>query len=122
MVGFPAYLGLVPGGRFKGAIILNPTTTIRNASWAGDPGASERIIDMLESGSVVYIPDLGFPIEDEERMFFGDEFLHLSSKNVSYDPSTRAVRGLKSSDPGTDSEKVALGEMRDNRRGGTANK
>lgn len=66
---------------------------------------------MLESGSILYIPDLGFPIKDEERTFFDDDFLHLSSKNVSYDPTTRVVRGLKSKHPATDTEKVTLGEM-----------
>ena len=111
VVRFAAYVRLVPGGHRRGAVTLNPISTVRNASWLGDPTASERIVETLESGSVVYIPDLGFPITDDERAFFGTDALNLSSKNVSYDPSTRAVRGLKSSHSATDTGKAVLGEM-----------
>jgi len=57
-------------------------------------------VSALESGGVLYIPDLGFPIEEAERRFFDDDFLQLSSKNASYDPSTGEVRGLKSAGDG----------------------
>lgn len=66
---------------------------------------------MLESGSVVYIPDLGFPTKEEERAFFEPDFLRLNSKNVSWDPMTNAVRGLKSSHSASDAELAVLGAM-----------
>ena len=90
---------------------MNPIATIRNDSWRDDPHVSEEAVSELESGRVLYIPDLVFPIEEHEKLFFEDDFLHLSSKNVSYDPSTNEVRGLKSTQAMTNENKVALGRM-----------
>lgn len=106
---FLAYLCLVRPS--KGATLLDAITTVGNSSWVGDPDAPRRFVELLEAGSVVYIPDMGFPITDQERGFFEPEFLHLSSKNVSWDPATNAVRGLKSSHPASDAEIQVLGEM-----------
>ena len=107
--GILAYLSLVR--EVDGVTTLNAITTVNSGSWVGDPDAPRRFVELLEAGSVIYIPDLGFPIEDEERGFFGPDFLHLSSKNVSWDPTTNAVRGLKSSHPAGDAEIAALGAM-----------
>ena len=90
---------------------LEPIITIANGSWVGDPDAPARFVDALEEGAVVYIPDLGFPIREDERGFFGPDFLHLNSKNVSWDPATNAVRGLKSGHPASDAEVAKLGAM-----------
>ena len=108
-VGTLAYCS--PLRKVKRTATLNSITTIRNGSWVGDPGAPSRLIELLESGSVIYIPDLGFPTKEEERGFFGPNFRRLNSKNVSWDPTTNAVRGLKSSHPASDSELAALGAM-----------
>jgi hypothetical protein len=68
----------------------------------------EEAVSALESGGVLYIPDLHFPTEEAEKPFFVDGNLQLSSKNVSYDPSTGEVRGLKSAGDG---EMAALRQM-----------
>jgi len=90
---------------------MTPLVTIRNASWRDDPDAREEAVSALESGRVVYIPDLGFPVEDREKRFFADDFLRLSSKNVSYDASTNEVRGLKRTQGAGDEQRAALGRM-----------
>jgi hypothetical protein len=74
---------------------MDAIVTIRNASWIDQPEIREEAHSALESGRVLYIPDLSFAIEANEKVFFDDDFLQLSSKNVSYDPSTNQVRGLK---------------------------
>ena len=94
--------------------IVNPMSTlvtIRNASWRDVSDAREQAVSALESGGVLYVPDLGFPVEDRESRFFDDDFLHLSSKNVSYDLSTNEVRGLKSTEGTGDEDRAALGRM-----------
>jgi hypothetical protein len=90
---------------------MNPLVTIQKASWRDDHDEREETVSALESGRVLYIPDYGFPIEEHEWRFFDDDFLHLSSKNVSYDPSTNEVRGLKSSAGTVDEDRAALGRM-----------
>ena len=44
-------------------------------------------------------------------MFFESDFEHMNSKNVSWDPATDAVRGLKSTHPASDAEIASLGAM-----------
>jgi hypothetical protein len=90
---------------------MNPLVTLRNASWRDDSDVREEAVSALESGGVLYIPDLSFPIEEAEKAFFDDGSLQLSSKNASYDPSTGEVRGLKSADAAGDAETAALGQM-----------
>jgi hypothetical protein len=90
---------------------MNPLITIRKESWRDDESEREQAVSALESGQVIYIPDLGFPIEEHEKRFFDDRFLHLSSKNISYDPSTNEVRGLKSTAGAIDDDRVGLGRM-----------
>ena len=90
---------------------MNTLVTIRNASWRDDSDLCEEAVSALESGGVLYIPDLGFPIEEGEKPFFEDGYLQLSSKNLSYDLSTEEVRGLKSTRGAGDAEKAALGQM-----------
>ncbi len=90
---------------------MDPLARIGNASWLDDPDGCEEAVSALESGRVLYIPDLSFPVEEQETRFFEDDLLHLSSKNVSYDPSTNAVRGLESTGGTTDEDRAALGRM-----------
>ena len=44
-------------------------------------------------------------------MFFESDFEDMNSKNVSWDPATGAVRGLKSSHAASDAEIASLGAM-----------
>ena len=90
---------------------MNPLVTIRNASLRADAQARDEAVSALESGKVLYIPDLGFSIEEGEECFFDDDYLELSSKNASYDPSTGEVRGLKSTKDGDGAAKRAIGAM-----------
>jgi hypothetical protein len=90
---------------------MDPLATIANASWLDGPDGRDEAVSALEAGRVLYIPDLGFPVEEQERRFFDDDALRLSSKNVSYDPSTNEVRGLGSSGGASDEDRVALGRM-----------
>jgi hypothetical protein len=90
---------------------MNPITSIGNASWIDRPEIAEAAVSALESGRVLYIPDLAFPIEADEKAFLRDGFLRLSSKNVSYDPGTGEVRGLKAVQGGGGGEREALGRM-----------
>ena len=90
--------------------VSNPIVTIRDGSWREEPGVREDAVSALESGRVLYVPGLAFPIEEDERAFLADGYLDLGSKNVSYDPITGDVRGLRAS-AGGEADRVALGRM-----------
>lgn len=89
----------------------NPLVTLQGSTWRDDPDSRDEAVSALESGRVLYMPDLGFPIEAHEKSFFEDGFLQLSSKNVSYDPATNEVRGLRATTGNTDGDRVAVGRM-----------
>lgn len=88
-----------------------PLVTIPNRSWHDDPEVCEQAVSALESGHVLYIPELGFPFETNEQRFLEDDFLQLSSKNVSYDPSSGEVRGLKGTRGKADEDRAAIVRM-----------
>jgi hypothetical protein len=90
---------------------MQPIVTLKKADWRDDPAARAEAVSALESGSVLYIPDLGFPTETDEERFFRDADLQLKSKNVSYDPSTNQLRGLKSTGEAIDQDRNVLGRM-----------
>ena len=60
----------------------NPLVTLRGSDWRDDPQVRGEAVSALESGLVLYFPNLGFPIEVQEKPFFDDGFLQLGSKNV----------------------------------------
>jgi 3-deoxy-D-manno-oct-2-ulosonic acid (Kdo) hydroxylase len=89
----------------------NPLVTLRGSDWRDDPQVRGEAVSALESGLVLYFPNLGFPIEVQEKSFFDDGFLQLGSKNVSYDPATNEIRGLKKTAEIAGEDRIALGRM-----------
>jgi hypothetical protein len=65
-----------------------------HGSWGGDvaPEVREQAVSELESGNVLFFPDLGFQLTETERAFL-DPSTVGSSKNVSYDPRKGEVGG-----------------------------
>lgn len=64
-----------------------------------DVATQEQIIDALESGHVVFLPQLSFAVEEEERQIFQSQLLGRS-KNVSYLRETGQLKGTDTT--GTD--------------------
>lgn len=90
---------------------MNPIVRLQGSAWRDDPSIRDQAVSALESGRVIYIPDLEFPIEVQEKPFFEDGMLQLSSKNVSYDPATNEVRGLKKTVETSDGARLILSRM-----------
>lgn len=103
--------GLTPTGRILAMSAANPIITIPNGSWNDDSDVSDEALSDLESGGVLYIPDLGFQFEEREKRFLDDGYLDLSAKNISYDPTTGEVRGLKRTAAATEEDRRVLGRM-----------
>ena len=56
----------------------------------------------LESGKILFAPDLHFDLAPKERCFLSPDCLDVKSKNVSYRPATSALQGTSST--GSDGE------------------
>ncbi len=90
---------------------LEPLFTIHNGAWQNDPAVPERAIDALESGQLLYIPDLGFDLQEAESRFLTPGRLQLRAKNASYNPSNGKVAGLAGADKETEAKEGVLGRL-----------
>ena len=73
---------------------LSRVSTIAHASWTSplDPAAADAATVSLESGSVLFLPQLPFHVASDEQAIFSPSILS-SSKNASFDPQSGKVGG-----------------------------
>jgi hypothetical protein len=75
---------------------LSRLSTLAHASWA-DPAPPALAADAtvaLESGNVLFLPNLRFGVDRDEQAIFSPSIL-ASSKNTSFDPVTGRVGGTR---------------------------
>lgn len=74
---------------------MSPVEMLSVGNWAGEASAveRERALAALEGGKVLYLPDLDFPVEDDERRFLDPAISDGTRKNISFDPRTGTVGG-----------------------------
>ena len=75
---------------------MSRLSTLAHASWA-DPAPPTLAADAtvaLESGSVLFLPNLRFGVDRDEQAIFSPSIL-ASSKNTSFDPVTGRVGGTR---------------------------
>jgi hypothetical protein len=51
------------------------------------------IVQALESGQVVFLPNLDFKIQEDEHFIFNTNVTNGKSKNISFDPKTKQLKG-----------------------------
>jgi hypothetical protein len=68
--------------------------------WDGEPSPEVKaaVIEWVESGDVLVLPRLGFEFAAGEARFLTPAISDGKSKNVSFDPATRALGGCRLSD------------------------
>jgi hypothetical protein len=73
---------------------LSRVIPVQHGSWTDPPPATivETAADVLECGSVVFLPQLPFVVEGDEQPIFSPAILS-SSKNTSFDPASGRVGG-----------------------------
>src|SRR5580658_10055369 len=66
-------------------------------SWPGPfpPEIVEKAADALETGKLLYAPQLPFELSTAERHFLSPDCLDSKSKNISFRPSSGALRGTR---------------------------
>lgn len=71
--------------------------TINTKSWTAEFGPEERTAALaaMESGKVVFLPQLDFTFRDAEKKLLTPVWSNGSAKNISYDAAHRDIRGMK---------------------------
>src|ERR1700722_908934 len=71
--------------------------SIDAASWVGpfSPEIVGKSADALETGKLLYAPQLPFELSTSERRFLSPDCLDGKSKNVSFRPSTSVLKGTR---------------------------
>jgi hypothetical protein len=66
-------------------------------SWQGpfSPEIVAKAADALETGKLLYAPQLPFELLEDERQFLSPECLDSKSKNVSFRPDSGAMKGTR---------------------------
>lgn len=64
--------------------------------WFFEPfdALKKSAIESLESGSLIFLPNLAFTLQAEEMRFLSPTFVDRKSKNISYNPSDGKVKGV----------------------------
>lgn len=52
-------------------------------------------VKALESGQVIYFPELTFAVRDHEKILLNPAILHPKHKNISFDPTRKKIAGLQ---------------------------
>lgn len=70
--------------------------TLETASWVAPFSQMEQqtAIELLEKGKVIYLPNLSFEFQDNEKTFLTPQLLGPGSKNVSFNPKTGRIKGV----------------------------
>jgi 3-deoxy-D-manno-oct-2-ulosonic acid (Kdo) hydroxylase len=78
-----------------------PVTSFGLREWtvAPEEAASAGAATALEAGTVLFLPELRFPVDPHERSVFSPA-IAASAKNVSFDPRTGRLRGTSLDGPG----------------------
>lgn len=74
--------------------MTGPLFTVDACEWnaaIAAPAASEATC-ALETGQLLYLPRLAFALAADERRFLSPQWSDGKAKNVSYDPSSKAIR------------------------------
>ena len=67
--------------------MTKPLTVLDARRWDASlsPAAGADATRELESGSILYLPQLAFPLHEEERRFLSPQWLAGTAKNISFD-------------------------------------
>ena len=68
------------------------------AAWPPRQADQDAALSALEQGEVAFLPKLAFPLQDGEESLLGPSVCDGRSKNISFDPSTGRIGGLKTDD------------------------
>ncbi len=59
------------------------------------PTQQQQATEAMESGRVVFLPQLAFPFSESEKRFLTPNWSDGSAKNISYDSETKKIQGME---------------------------
>ena len=62
------------------------------------PELQNQAVNALESGCLLFLPQLNFELKPEEHRFLSPDFVNPKVKNISYDPKTDAMQRSAAND------------------------
>jgi hypothetical protein len=74
---------------------MSPITTVGDTAWTDQAAGSwsAGLAASLESGDVLFFPDLAFAVREPERPLFSPSIV-TTAKNISFDPRSGRIAGL----------------------------
>ncbi|HEX2941756.1 MAG TPA: Kdo hydroxylase family protein [Rhodopila sp.] len=84
--------GFSPTNRGATPVVTLPLTTWSDAI---DPIMARQAVITLESGGLITLPELAFPLTPSDRAFLAGDIQPRGRKNISLDPSTGRVGGAE---------------------------
>jgi hypothetical protein len=74
---------------------MKPLVSLDIQSWTDLVSSEQKqqAVSALESGSVLYLPNLPFQLKKEEEIFLSPAYVNNKVKNISYDLNQQNVRG-----------------------------
>jgi hypothetical protein len=76
---------------------MSQIETLDLADWAPllSEAESRRHAAALEAGKVLYLPQLRFALQPQEKRFLDPRWSDRKAKNISYDPASAAIKGAQ---------------------------
>ncbi len=74
------------------------TGSIENWNAEIAPEMGQKVMQALESGKILYLPNLSFQLEKDEPALLKISFHNQKTKNISYNPLRHQVTGLTHSE------------------------
>lgn len=68
-----------------------------------DSSAQQTLLENLEKGQVIYLPELAFSIESSSQHLLDPKYLAKGAKNISYNPAKQTLKGFKETMPDIES-------------------
>lgn len=64
-------------------------------SWTSqlEEAMRQKLLEDIESGKLIFLPQLKFALSDKEKKFLTESCADPKSKNISFDPQTKLLRG-----------------------------
>lgn len=76
-----------------------------------DSSTQQALLNDLEKGQVIYLPQLAFPIDSINQHLLDPKYLAAGVKNVSYNPATQAMKGCNKAMPNVQVLQKIIGDF-----------
>lgn len=101
----------IPGNEDLAGVVsvFEPIRYVNGDEWRNQ--SPTVLQESLESGQVLFFPEMSFELNESEQVFVGGDYAHPQSKNISYLRQTGRVRGVPDELAARENELQSMTEM-----------